>query len=449
MTCNLSEPFGPTKDFARRLDAADKLAGFRGRFDLPRSPTGEPVIYFSGNSLGLKPKTVEGVIEQELADWRTLAVDAHLKGKTPWYSYHEVLVPAIERLVGARPGAGEVVVMNSLTVNLHLMLVSFYRPTKERHKIVMEYPAFPSDLYAVTTHLRTRGLDPRRSLVQVRPSDGEHCISTERIEGLLAEQGSEIALLLLPGVNFFTGQVFDIARIAAAARRHGCMVGFDLAHAAGNVILNLHDWDVDFACWCSYKYLNGGPGAVAGCFVHARHGNDPDRPRYAGWWGDDPQTRFQMHLQRDFVPQPGAAGWQVSNPSILSMAPLRASLEIFDEAGMAPLREKSRRLTGYLRYLLERAPGGCRGGAGGSAGGGGGGMRIITPPEPEAQGCQLSIQVRDDPLRRHQELLEGGAMCDFREPDVIRVAPVPLYNTFCEVWRFARLLTGAPSPEHC
>jgi kynureninase len=316
--------------------------------------------------------------------------------------------------------------MNSLTVNIHLMLVSFFQPTPDRHMILMESPAFPSDLYAVETHLRSRGLDPAGSLMRVGPRAGEHAVRAEDIETVLNEQGPRIALVWLGGVNFFTGQVFDMPRIAAAARRHGCAVGFDLAHAVGNVPLSLHDWDVDFACWCSYKYLNAGPGAVAGCFVHEKHAAGGRLPRYAGWWGDDPAARFRMHLQRDFVPQPGAAGWQISNPPILAMAPLRASLDIFDEAGIEALRQKSILLTGYLRYLIEQ--------------GASERLEIITPAEQEAQGCQLSVLVNDQPKTRHEALLAEGVVCDFREPNVIRVAPVPLYNTFHEVWRFSRAL---------
>ena len=418
MTPAVATSFEATEAFARRLDETDPLAHCRDRFHLPAG------VYFCGNSLGLLPRTARAAVEQELDDWATLAVDAHLKGATPWYSYHEVFADSCARLVGARPG--EVVMMNSLTVNIHLMLVSFLRTTATRNKVLMEHPAFPSDLYAVRTHLRTRGLDPDESIIQARPRDGEHTIRTEDIESLLDERGAEIALVWLPGVNYFTGQVFDMARITAAARRHGCLVGFDLAHAAGNVPMQLHDWDVDFACWCTYKYLNGGPGSVGGCYIHERHGRNPDLPRFAGWWGDDPDTRFQMHLKREFTAQPGAAGWQVSNPPILSMAPLKASMEIFDEVGMHALREKSRTLTGYLRWLLEQ--------------GSTDRFEIITPPDPDGQGCQLSILVHDEPARRHETLVGQQMYCDFREPNVIRVAPAPLYNTFHEVWRFGRAL---------
>ena len=428
MTPAVAARYEATEAFARRLDETDPVARYRDRFHLPPGADGEPQVYFCGNSLGLLPRTARAAVEQELDDWATLAVDAHLKGATPWYSYHEIFTDPCGRLVGARPGAGEVVMMNSLTVNIHLMLVSFLRTTATRNKVVMEHPAFPSDLYAVRTHLRTRGLDPDESIIQLRPRAAEYTIRTQDIETLLDERGSEIALVWLPGVNYFTGQVFDMARITAAAKRQGCIVGFDLAHAAGNVTMKLHDWDVDFACWCTYKYLNAGPGSVGGCFIHERHGRNPDLQRYAGWWGDDPDTRFQMHLKREFIAQPGAAGWQVSNPPILSMAPLKASLEIFDEIGIEALREKSRTLTGYLRWLLGQ--------------GSNDRFEIITPPQPQAQGCQLSILVHDEPARRYEALVSHEMICDFREPNVIRVAPAPLYNTFHEVWRFSRVLLG-------
>ncbi len=424
MTTATTPVFEPTEACARRLDEADPLAGWRQRFHVPTGSDGTPVIYFCGNSLGLMPRTVPDAVQQELDDWAAMAVAAHARGRRPWFPYHELFSDSCARLVGAR--SGEVVVMNSLTVNIHLMMVTFFQPTSSRHKVLIEHPAFPSDLYAVRTHLRTRGLDPDESIIQVRPRDGEHVIRTEDIEAALAEHGDEIALVWLSGVNYFTGQVFDMARITAAAKARGCMVGYDLAHAAGNVPMRLHDWDVDFACWCSYKYLNAGPGAVAGCFVHERHGANPDLPRFAGWWGDDPQTRFQMHLKTEFIPQGGAAGWQVSNPPILSLAPLRASLDIFDEAGMDALRRKSEMLTGFLRFLIEQTPHDR--------------LEVITPREPAAQGCQLSILARAEPRAVHRALGDRQVVCDFREPDVIRVAPVPLYNTFDEAWRFAAAL---------
>ena len=408
--------YNETEEFARGLDENDALASFRDRFHVP-----DDTVYFCGNSLGLQPKTARLMIEQELDDWQNLAVAAHLEGRRPWYSYHEIFAESAARIVGAKPG--EVVMMNSLTVNIHLMLVSFFRPDGARTKVLMEHPAFPSDIYAVRTHLFSRGLDPDESIIRLEPRDGEHVIRTEDVEAVLGQYGSQIALVWLPGVNFVTGQVFDMERITAAAKRAGCTVGFDLAHAAGNVPMRLHDWGVDFACWCTYKYLNAGPGSVGGCFVHETHGGNPDLQRYAGWWGDDPGTRFQMHLKKRFIPQPGAAGWQISNPPILSMTALKASLDIFDEAGFDTLRAKSMQLTGYLRWLLER-----------------GGAEIITPADPAAQGCQLSILVRDEPEQRHQAIVAQGIACDFRPPNVIRAAPTPLYNTFHEVWRFSRAL---------
>ncbi len=408
-----------TEQYAAGLDESDALACYRRRFHVPAD-----AVYFCGNSLGLQPKTARSMIEEELDDWQNLAVAAHLDGRRPWYSYHELFTDNAARIVGAKPG--EVVMMNSLTVNIHLMLVSFFRPHGKRTKVLMEHPAFPSDIYAVRTHLRTRGLDPDDVVIRVVPRDGEHVIRTEDIEAVLDEHGSEIALVWLPGVNFVTGQVFDMAAITTAAKRQGCVVGFDLAHAAGNVPMRLHDWGVDFACWCTYKYLNAGPGAVGGCYVHERHGRDADLQRYAGWWGDDPDTRFQMHLKKRFIPQPGAAGWQVSNPPILSMTALKASLDLFDEAGLEKLREKSKKLTGYLRWLL----------------GVGDGFEIITPSDPESQGCQLSILVQDEPEQRHRALIRQGFVCDFRQPNVIRAAPTPLYNTFHEVWRFSKALRG-------
>ena len=416
--------FQPDEAFARRLDETDPLQTRRDQFHIPRSKSGQDAIYLCGNSLGLQPKRAREIIEQELKDWADLAVDAHFEGATPWYSYHEVFRETGARLVGALPG--EVVMMNSLTVNLHLMMVSFFQPTKSRFRILIEEPCFPSDIYAVRTHLRCRGLDPDEALMVAKPRSGEQVLRTDEIEKLLEDRGDSIALILLGGVNFFTGQALDMQRLAAAGHRHGCVVGFDLAHAAGNIALSLHDWNVDFACWCSYKYLNSGPGAIAGCFVHERHGRKPDVHRFGGWWGNDPATRFKMHLIPEFRPREGADGWQVSNPSIFAMAPLRASLEIFDEIGMEALRDKSLQLTGYLRWLIGQAPPEW--------------FQIITPGEQSAHGAQLSLLVHDHPRERFRALQAEGVVCDFREPNVIRVAPVPLYNTFHEVWRFAQIL---------
>ncbi len=419
-----------TRDFAEdhagalALDAGDPLRGWRAEFQIPRNADGSPKVYFCGNSLGLQPKRTRAAVEQELTDWAELAVDGHFRARHPWYPYHEFLRDAGARLVGALPR--EVVYMNGLTVNLHLMMVSFYRPTRERYRILIEDTAFPSDTYAVQTQLRLHGFDPADGLLTVRPRPGEYAVRTEDIESLLARDGARIALVLLSGVNYFTGQVFDMPRIAAAARRAGCVVGFDLAHAAGNVPLGLHAWDVDFACWCTYKYLNSGPGSVAGCFVHERHLGRDDLPRLGGWWGNDPATRFRMHLNDAFVPVASADAWQLSNPPILSMAAVRASLEIFDQVGMAALREKSLRLTGYLQHLLDQMPSAR--------------YTVITPREPAARGCQLSILAHDRPRELHDGLEAAGVVCDFREPNVIRVAPTPLYNTYEEVWRFAQML---------
>jgi kynureninase len=415
------------KDIATALDHADPLARFRDAFLLPRRPDGRPAVYFCGHSLGLQPRALRPLLGQELDDWARLGVEAHFQGTTPWYSYHEVFRDVGARLVGARPG--EVVMMNSLTVNLHLMLVTFYRPRPGRDKILVDEPVFPSDLYAVKSQLQLHGRHPADALLTVRPRPGEDTIRMEDVEALLERHGHEIAVVLFSGVNYFTGQWFDVRAVTAAAHRHGCVAGFDLAHAAGNVPLRLHDDDVDFAGWCSYKYLNSGPGAVAGCFVHERHGHDLTLPRLAGWWGNDPATRFQMRTQTDFVPRPGADGWQISNPPILALVPLRASLGLFDEAGMPALRAKSERLTGYLMELLDDLPPGR--------------LEVITPREPARRGCQVSLQVRGRVPELLHALTAAGVVCDFREPDVIRVAPVPLYNTFEDVWRFVRVLAAA------
>jgi kynureninase len=323
--------FSADEKFALQLDAEDSLLRFREKFHLPLGANGKPLIYLAGNSLGLMPKTARRIVEQELDDWAKFAVDAHLGAATPWYTYHETLREPAARLVGAQPN--EVICMNSLTVNLHLMMATFFRPTKSRFKILMEEPAFPSDTYAIKTQLVHHGLDPKEALVLARPREGEFTVRPEEIEAVLETQGDQIALVLIAGVNFFTGQLFDLPEITAASQRRGCIVGVDLAHAIGNVPLALHDWNVDFAVWCSYKYLNSGPGAVAGAFVHERYATNPDLPRLAGWWGNDPATRFRMHLLPDFVPVPSADSWQLSNPPILAMAPLRTSLAIFDEAG--------------------------------------------------------------------------------------------------------------------
>src|SRR5213595_3709138 len=419
--------FSADQDFAREMDAQDPLRQFREKFHLPLDKDGKPLIYFAGNSLGLMPKSSRRIVEEELDNWAKLAVDAHHADGTPWYSFHEALREPISRLVGAKPI--EVICMNSLTVNLHLMMATFYRPTKSRFKVLMEDPAFPSDTYAIKTQIAHHGLDPKDALILARPRNGEFTIRTEDIIDLIEKHANHLALVMFAGVNFFTGQLFDIAEITAAAYKRGIIVGFDLAHAIGNVPLLLHDWNVDFSVWCSYKYLNAGPGAIAGAFVHERHATNTKLPRLAGWFGNDPNTRFRLHLEPEFIPVPSADGWQISNPPIFSMAPLRASLSIFDEAGgMEPLRAKSIKLTGYLQFLLESNHGDKR-------------FMVITPGEMDARGCQLSILVHEHPKELFRKLqVAGGVKCDFREPNVIRVAPTPLYNTFREVWRFAKIV---------
>ena len=390
------------------------------------------MTYLCGNSLGLQPESAARFVTEELEAWQTMAVAGHLGARRPWLAYHEFLANGTAALVGAGPI--EVVTMNTLTVNLHLMMMSFYRPTPERHKILVERPTFPSDRYAVTSQIEFHGHDPAVSLLDVAPREGQSTIAMEDIEATIDRDGDSIALILLPGVNYYSGQVFDFARIASLGRAKGCVVGLDLAHGIANLPLRLHDWGVDFAVWCSHKYMNGGPGAVAGAFVHERHADAKGLPRLHGWWGHDKASRFEMGP--DFVPIRGAEGWQLSNPPILSMAPMVASLEIFDEAGMPALCEKSRSLTGYLEERLHAALDDR--------------IDVITPAAPESRGCQLSLRIRGARARAHAafEALEShGVICDWREPDVIRVAPVPLYNRFEAVHRFVevlkRLLVGA------
>jgi kynureninase len=410
---------------ARALDAKDPLAKHRERFCFPRTKSGDKAIYLTGNSLGLMPKDTEQAVVDELRAWAERGVDGHFEGERPWFSYHELFRDSGAAVVGAVPG--EVVAMNSLTVNLHLLMVSFYRPTKERFCIATEANAFPSDRYAVASQARFHGFDPSEAVVEIAPRAGESTLATEDIERFLEEQGQGIALLLLGGVNYYTGQAYDLERIARAARKQGIVVGLDLAHAAGNLALRLHDWDVDFAAWCTYKYLNAGPGGVGMCFVHERHARDASLPRFAGWWGNDPKTRFAMGTA--FSPQEGAAGWQLSNAPILAMAALRASLALFAEVGMPALRAKSEQLTAYLFELIDDL---------GTAH-----VEPITPRDPAARGSQVSLRVHGDPERLLALLQERGVVCDFRRPDVIRAAPVPLYSSFEDVWRFVDTLRAA------
>ncbi|MBK9164853.1 MAG: kynureninase [Acidobacteria bacterium] len=430
--------FNPGPEFAAAADREDPLARFRERFYIPQLPEGGEAIYFTGNSLGLQPKTAREYINAELDDWARLGVEGHIHARHPWLPYHEFVTESLARVAGAKPI--EVVAMNSLTVNLHLLMVSFYRPTAERHKIVIERGAFPSDQYAVESQIKVWSSAFRRlsdevgpakvgtpSLIELTPREGEATLRTEDILELIDREGESIALIMLGGVNYYTGQAFDMAAITEAGHRKGCVVGFDLAHAAGNLELHLHDWNVDFAAWCSYKYLNSGPGGIAGIFVHERHARSFELPRFAGWWGHDKATRFLMGPE--FVPLAGAEGWQLSNPPIFQLAALRASLEIFDEATIPALRTKSERLTGYLEYLLgqiatER-------------------IELITPADPQQRGCQLSIRVRDADKQLFDAITARGVFADWREPDVIRVAPVPLYNSFADVFRFSEVIGEA------
>lgn len=412
---------GRDLEHARRLDGSDPLAGYREAFHIPPGPNGEPCIYLCGNSLGLAPRSASARVQAELDAWARLGVEGHFAEGVGWFAYHERFRGPAARLVGAREG--EVVVMNALTVNLHLLMVSFYRPSGARRKILIERGAFPSDRYAVASQAAFHGLDPADAVIEIGPRAGERTLRTEDILAAIEAHGPELALVMFGGVNYYTGQVLDIAAITEAVHAQGAVVGFDLAHAAGNVPLRLHDDGVDFGAWCSYKYLNAGPGGVAMAFVHERHGRSPELPRFAGWWGNDPGSRFSM--PEAFSPQPGAAGWQLSNAPILPMAALSASLEVFDEVGMEALRLKSVRLTSYLQHLLD---------------GLGGGFEVITPREVEARGCQLSLLVDGSGQALHERLMAAGVICDFRRPNVIRVAPVPLYNRFEDVWRFVAVL---------
>jgi kynureninase len=417
--------FERTLAYARARDATDALARFRQQFAHPVGADAEPLVYLCGHSLGLQPLSVRQRVNEELDDWAALGVLGHESARRAWIPYHEQLTAGLASLAGAQ--AGEVVAMNSLTVNLHLMLASFYRPQAGRTRILIEAGAFPSDRHAVASQIGWHGLEPRSELLELQPADASGEITTEQIEYFLGARGAEIALVLWPGTQYLSGQVFDLARIAAAARKAGCVVGFDLAHSIGNVPLHLHDSGADFAVWCSYKYLNAGPGAIGGCFVHERHARASSLPRLAGWWGHDPDTRFAM--RPEFLPTPGAQGWQVSNPSILSAAPLLASLEVFADAGLTHLRAKSVALTGYLAFLLDPLP-----------------VEILTPTGAGAHGCQLSLRMGRDAGhgRGVFDLLRGaGIVCDWREPDVIRAAPVPLYNNFEDVFRFAMALEAA------
>lgn len=409
-------------EYAKQLDQEDSLSHLRQEFHIPKDKNGNEWIYFTGNSLGLQPKTTQKYIQQELDDWANYGVEGHFEAKNPWMPYHEFLTEAMANIVGAKPI--EVVVMNTLTTNLHMLMVSFYQPTKKKYKIVIESDAFPSDRYAVQSQLKFHGFDAEEALVEWKPRAGEELLRMEDLETILEEQGDEIALLMIGGVNYYTGQYLDLKKIAELGHANNCMVGIDLAHGAGNIQPNLHESGVDFAAWCTYKYLNSGPGSLAGLFVHEKHANNRDLPRFAGWWNHNKETRFNMRQPFDVMP--GAEGWQLSNPPILSMAAIKASLDMFADVGMDALREKSEKLTGYFEYLINEIDSEA--------------IKIITPSSPKERGCQLSVQVKSADKNLHKNLTENNIITDWREPDVIRCAPVPLYNSFEDVYRMVATL---------
>ncbi len=420
-----------TEDFARSMDERDPFSAYRKKFFFPQQEDGSEVLYFTGNSLGLQPKGAEEAVLEEMENWRKLAVDGHFSAKHPWFSYHEELSEPTGRLTGAKPE--EVVVMNSLTVNLHLLMVSFYRPDQKRFKILCEDKAFPSDRYAIESQVRYHGFDPDTSIVTVAPRAGEHIIRTDDLLARINDTGEELALVLMGGVNFYTGQAFDMRAITEAAHQVGAYAGFDLAHAAGNLNMKLHEWEVDFAVWCSYKYLNSGPGSVGGAFVHEKYAGDPAIPRFAGWWGHQKDSRFR--LDNHFDPIPTAESWQLSNAPIFSMAVHRVALDIFDEARIGELSRKRDLLTGYLAFVIntiaERYPNV--------------GMEIITPSDQSQRGAQLSILMEGKAERVQEKLIEQGVSADLRKPDVLRLAPAPLYNSFQDVQRFGEVLEKALS----
>lgn len=417
--------FEANREFARSLDQQDPLREFRERFYLPVNDMGSPKVYFCGNSLGLQPKSVKEYLEVELEDWQKMGVEGHFQGRNPWFHYHKFFVDSLCRITGANEH--EVVAMNTLSVNLHLMMVSFYQPTPKRNKIIIESGAFPSDQFAVESQVRYHGFDPDEAIIQVAPRSDEHTIRNDDIVQAIADNRDEVALVLLPGVQFYSGQFLDIPTITQAAHEIGAYVGFDLAHAIGNVPLRLHDWDVDFAVWCSYKYLNSGPGGVGGAFVHERYA-DSELPRFAGWWGHTEESRFEMN--KGFKPVYGAAGWQLSNAQILPMAAHKAALAIFDEAGQDALDKKSRQLTAYLAYLIHHIQSDKQEHD----------YEIITPDNPDKRGAQLSILVKGNGQELHEKIIQSDVVADYREPNVIRVAPVPLYNSYEEVFEFGEVL---------
>lgn len=412
----------PGLHYAKELDQKDKIAHYRDQFHIPKDPNGKDWIYMCGNSLGLQPKITQQYIQQELKDWANFGVEGHFEAKNPWMPYHEFLTDAMAKVVGAKPI--EVVTMNTLTTNLHLLMVSFYQPNKTKYKIVIESDAFPSDRYAVESQLHFHGFDRKEGIIEWKPREGEELLRIEDLETILDQQGDQIALLLIGGVNYYTGQYLDIKKIANLGHAKNCMVGIDLAHGAGNIQPELHNSGVDFAAWCTYKYLNSGPGSLAGLFVHEKHAYNKDLKRFSGWWSHNKDTRFNMRQKFDIMP--GAEGYQLSNPPILSMAAIKASLDIFNAVGMDALREKSKALTAYFEFLIHEIDTDR--------------IKIITPTNPEERGCQLSIQVKNADKNLHQKLTDHHIITDWREPDVIRCAPTPLYNSFEDVYRMTEIL---------
>jgi len=409
-------------DFAKQLDQEDPISYLRNEFHIPRDKNGKEWLYFTGNSLGLQPKITSKYIEQELDDWANFGVEGHFEAKNPWLSYHELLTDTMAKVVGAKPV--EVVVMNTLTTNLHLLMVSFYQPSKTKYKIIIESDSFPSDRYAVQSQLSFHGFDPEEALIEWKPKEGKELLDLEDLKSILDSQGDEVALLLIGGVNYYTGQYLDIKKIAELGHAKKCMVGIDLAHGAGNIQLNLHDSSIDFAAWCTYKYLNSGPGSLSGLFVHEKHAQRKDLPRFAGWWNHNKETRFNMRQPFDVMS--GAEGWQLSNPPILSMAAIKASLDIFEKVGMDALVKKSKKLTGFFEYLVNEIASDT--------------IKIITPTNPNERGCQLSLQVKNADKNLHKKLTENNIITDWREPDVIRCAPVPMYTSFEDVYHMVTIL---------
>lgn len=416
-----------TLAYAQEQDAIDALAPFRQKFHHPVIDD-KQVLYFTGNSLGLQPKSAREYVNKELDEWAKWGVEGHFEAENPWVSYHEILTPASARLVGANES--EVVCMGTLTNNLHLLFVSFYKPTAKRFKIISEAKMFPSDRYLLETQARHHGLNPDEAIIEVSPREGEHLIREEDIIATIEEHSDELALVFFGGMNYFTGQLFDMKKLTQVAHQHGALAGFDLAHAAGNVPLELHDWDVDFAAWCTYKYINSSAGNVAGLFVNDRHGNNTSINRFGGWWGHNKERRFLM--ENSFDPMQGAEGWQVSNAPVVGMAVLKASLDIFDEAGIHNLRAKSLKLTSYLEYIFNDVVSQFPDIQ----------LEIITPVDPEQRGAQLSIKLIGTDKTFFEKLTKAGVISDFRSPDVIRLAPAPLYNSFEDVYQFGHTLRG-------